>query len=110
MIVGPKHGIAVVSQASRDPEGRDILVTQHRSYMICTIVYDAFAIGKPGLADSDKKDGLKNDSRDGGYLHWVLQYHIHYILVDGSKFSFDRRKQASHRHPFSESRRIAAKR
>ena len=47
-----------MSQASRDLEGLDILATQQRSYTIYTIVCDAFAIEKSGLADSDKRDGL----------------------------------------------------
>lgn len=46
----PKHGTAVASQASRDLEELDILATQHRSYTICIIVCDAFAIESSGLA------------------------------------------------------------
>ena len=53
----------------------------------------------------------KNNSRDGAYLHLVLQYQYepHPLHLLSGRFSFDRRKQASHRRPFSEPRRIVAK-
>ena len=54
---------------------------------------------------------LQNRWSLGLSIHWVLQYQYepHPLHLLSRRFSFDRRKQASQRRPFSESRRIVAK-
>jgi hypothetical protein len=105
--IGPKDGKAVLSQVSRDPEELDMLATQHKNYTLCTIVCDAFAIENSGLT----KDQLQNGWSSGSSIHWALQYQYepHPLHLLSGRFSFDRRKQASQRRPFSESSKIVAK-
>ena len=105
--IGPKDGRAVLSQASRDLEELDIWAMQHKNYMLCTIVCDAFAIESSGLTT----DQLQNGWGSGSSIHCMLQYQYepHPLHLLSGRLSFDRRKQASQRRPFSESSRVVAK-
>ena len=104
---GPKDGRAVLSRASRELEEPDILAMQSKNYTICTIVCDAFSIENSGLTT----DQLQNGRNSGSSIHWALQYQYepHPLHLLSGRLSFDRRKQASQRRPFSESSRIVIK-